>query len=102
MFEAARSAHVLAIGVDADQWVEAPGTVLTSITKRADVAVFGAIADAKAGKLPGGMLVLGLAEGGLDYVHEGPHAALLTAPVLARVEALRADVVSGRIVVPAE
>ncbi|GAC1526045.1 MAG: hypothetical protein NVS3B10_24620 [Polyangiales bacterium] len=102
VFEAARSAHVLAIGVDADQWDEAPGTVLTSMIKRADVAVFDAIAHAKAGTLAGGMLVLGLGEGGLDYVHEGAHAALLTAPVLARVEALRGDVVSGRIVVPAE
>ena len=102
VFEAARSAHVLAIGVDSDQWDEAPGTVLTSMIKRADVAVFDAIAHAKAGKLAGGMLVLGLGEGGLDYVHEGAHAVLLTPAVLSRVEALRADVVSGRTVVPAE
>ena len=34
---------VLAIGGDDDQWNEAPGKVLTSMTKQADVAVFEAI-----------------------------------------------------------
>src|SRR5205085_11100298 len=40
VFEAARATGKLAIGVDADQWSEAPGHVLTSMTKQVDVAVF--------------------------------------------------------------
>jgi basic membrane protein A len=100
VFQAARTTGVHAIGVDSDQWHEAPTTVLTSMTKQADVSVFDAIAAAKAGTLEGGMRVLGLREGGVDYVHEGPHAAGIPAEVRAEVEALRARIVAGEIVVP--
>jgi basic membrane protein A len=102
VFEASREAHVFAVGVDADQYDEAPGTVLTSMIKRGEVAVFDAIADATHGKLRAGMLVLGLKEGGLDYVHEGPHATQLRDDVKARVEEMRRDVIEGRVVVPSE
>src|SRR6185436_16432849 len=40
VFEAARATGKLAIGVDADQYAEAPGYVLTSMVKRIDVALF--------------------------------------------------------------
>ena len=52
------------------------------------------------GRFTGGMRVFGLKEGGVDFVHEGPHAAAIPEDVKSRVEALRADVVSGKIVVP--
>jgi basic membrane protein A len=102
VFEAARASGVLAIGVDSDQYDEAPGSVLTSMVKRADVAVFDAIVAALEGKLHPGMLVLGLAEGGLDWVHEGAHAALVSPAVRDRVEALRAAVVHGQVDVPVQ
>lgn len=102
VFQAAKETGVRAIGVDGDQWDEAPGTVITSMTKQADVAVFDAIAAAMRGELPGGMRVLGLAEGGVDWVHEGPHAAGLPAHVVSRVEALRRRIADGEIVVPHE
>jgi basic membrane protein A len=102
VFEAARDARVLAIGVDADQYDEAPTAVLTSMIKRGDVAVFDAIAAAKRGELHGGMLVLGVKDGALDYVREGPHADKLDAAVLREVEALRARIAAGEIAVPTE
>ncbi len=102
VFRAAKDAGAFAIGVDSDQWDEAPGTVLTSMTKQADVSVFDAIAAAKRGDLGSGMRVLGLAENGVDYVHEGPHAVGIAPAVRARVEALRGDIIAGRVVVPAE
>lgn len=102
VFGAARDSHVYAIGVDADQWDEAPGAVLTSMTKQADVSVFDAIAAAKRGELGSGMRVLGLAEDGVDYVHEGPHGALIPAAARARVEALRREVIEGKRLVPSE
>jgi basic membrane protein A len=102
MFEAARDARVLAIGVDADQYDEAPTAVLTSMIKRGDVAVFDAIAAAKRGDLRAGMLVLGVKDGALDYVHEGPHADKLDAAVLRQVEALRGRIAAGEIDVPTE
>jgi basic membrane protein A len=102
VFGAAKSAGVFAIGVDADQWDEAPGTMLTSMTKQADASVFDAIAAAKRGELSSGMRTLGLAENGVDYVHDGPHAVGIPADVRARVEELRKQVIEGKIVVPSE
>ncbi len=100
VFEGAHDAHVWAIGVDADQHDEMPGTVLTSMTKRADVAVFDAIKSVVDRRFVGGMHVFGLREDGIDYVHDGPHGALISDAVKARVEQLRAEIVAGRIDVP--
>jgi len=102
VFSAAKGAGVYAIGVDADQWDEAPRTILTSMTKQADVSVFDAIAAAKRGELQSGMRVLGLAENGVDYVHSGPHAVGIPPEVVARVEELRKRIVAREIVVPFE
>lgn len=100
VFEAAREQRVLAIGVDADQHDDMPGVVATSMVKRVDVAVFDLIRDTMVGHAPGGMRSFGLAEDGVDYVHEGPHAAHITPGIRQRVDALREDVISGRIRVP--
>lgn len=100
VFEAAKDARILAIGVDADQHDEMPGTVVTSMVKRADVAVFEIIKSVAEKRFTGGMRVFGLREDGVDYVHEGPHAAMLPPDVKAKVAALRDKVVSGEIEVP--
>jgi basic membrane protein A len=100
VFEAAHDAGKLAIGVDSDQYDEMPGTVVTSMIKRADVAVFDTIRSVVEGKFEGGMRAFGVGDGALDYVHEGPHAAGLSKETVARVEALRAKVAAGEIVVP--
>jgi len=100
VFEAAHDAHVLAIGVDSDQHDEMPGTVVTSMVKRADVAVFEAIRAVVEHRFEAGMRVFGLAEDGVDYVHEGPHGALVPDDVKAQILVLREQVVSGRVVVP--
>jgi basic membrane protein A len=97
VFEAASDAHIMAIGVDADQHDEMPGTVVTSMIKRADVAVFDIVKAAIDGTFKGGMNVFGLKEAGVDYVHEGDHAAKIPEDVKAKVETLRADVVEKRI-----
>jgi basic membrane protein A len=102
VFEGAKDARVLAIGVDADQYDDMPGTVVTSMVKRVDVAVFDAIREATLGKFQGGMHVLGLADEGIDYVHDGPHAEGIPEDVKAKVAALRADVISGARSVPSD
>jgi basic membrane protein A len=90
VFEAAHDAGKLAIGVDTDQYDEMPGTVITSMIKRGDVVVFDTIRSVVDGRFEGGMHVFGVADGALDYVHEGPHAAALSRETIARVEELRA------------
>ena len=99
VFEAAADAHTLAIGVDADQYDEMPGTVVTSMIKRGDVAVFDIVKATIDGTFHGGMNVFGLEEAGVDYVHEGPHATHIPEVVKAKVESLRADIIAKRIVV---
>ena len=100
MFEAAHDAHVLAIGVDSDQYDDLPGTIATSMVKRADVAVFDAIHAVVQGRFEPGTHSFGLAQEGVDYVHDGPHGALVPAAVKAKVALLRDRVVSGEVVVP--
>jgi basic membrane protein A len=100
VFEAAKDAHVLAIGVDTDQHDEMPGTVVTSMVKRADVAVFEIVREAAEKRFRAGMRVFGLKEGGVDYVHDGAHAAGLPDVVKQKVEPLRAAVIRGEIKVP--
>ncbi len=95
VFEAAKDARALAIGVDADQHDEMPGTVVTSMVKRGDVAVFEIVKEAAEKRFSPGMRVFGLREGGVDYVHEGPHAAGIPDDVKRKVEALRDAVVRG-------
>ena len=102
VFEAAHDAHVWAIGVDADQYDEMPGTILTSMIKRGDVAVFEAIRAVSEHRFEGGMRDLGLKDGAIAYVRDGDHAAQIPDAVKVRVDALREDVIAGRVHVPAD
>jgi len=100
VFEAARRRGKLAIGVDSDQQGEAPGFILTSMVKRVDEAVFKAVKRVKDGTFKGGIFELGLAEAGVDYVYDEHNRSMIPDSVRTRVEALRAEIVAGRIKVP--
>jgi basic membrane protein A len=100
VFEAARQKQKLAIGVDADQAAEAPGLVLTSMTKNVDVIVFQQIEAALSGRFEGGVLVLGLEEGAVSYVNNASNARWLSPERVDRLEEIRAAIISGAIAVP--
>jgi basic membrane protein A len=100
VFEAARSSGKLAIGVDADQYAEAPGFILTSMVKGVDAAVYDVIRRAKDGTFQGGIYQFGLAEGGVGYVYDENNKALIPDSVRARLQALRGDIIAGKIDVP--
>ena len=102
VFEAARQTGKLAIGVDADQYDEAPGHVLTSMVKKVDAAVYDQIDRVRRGVFKGGIYEYGLAEGGVGYVYDARNKALIPDSVHARVEALKQDIIAGRIHVPTE
>jgi len=89
----------LAIGVDSDQWQVAPGSVLTSMLKRVDVAAYETLMDAMNGEFTSGVVSLGLAEGGVDYVADENNAELLTEEIRAAMEEAKAKIVSGEITV---
>ncbi len=100
VFEAARELHKLAIGVDSDQYHEAPGYILTSMVKRVDTAVFETIKAVKENRFRSGVQHLGLAEGGVTWVYDANNKALIPDAVKARVDSLQAEIVAGRITVP--
>ncbi len=103
VFEAAHEKDKLAIGVDSDQQASMPGHVLTSMVKRVDVAVFDTVKDVVDGTFPGGQVhVFGLKEKGVDYVYDDKNKAMIPDDVHAKVEALRAEIEAGTIVVPTE
>ncbi len=98
--EAAKEAGKWIIGVDSDQSQLAPASVLTSMVKHVDYAVYLAARDVSAGKFDPGNRELGLAEGGIGLAPvrvDFPGRA----EALARVESLRQAIVAGRISVPA-
>ena len=100
VIEAARQAKKLVIGVDSDQYHEAPGTILTSMTKVVDNAIFESIREAKAGTFAGGRVVrFDLKSKGVDYVYDEHNKALIPDDIHAKVESIRAKIISGEIVV---
>jgi basic membrane protein A len=100
VFEAGRELKKLAIGVDSDQYDEAPGVVLTSMVKHVEVAVFNTVRDMQAGKFEGGIHVFGLKEDGVGWVYDDRNKALIPDEVKARVDQLRDEIVAGRIQAP--
>jgi basic membrane protein A len=100
VFEAARQTNKLAIGVDADQYSEAPGHVLTSMVKGVDAAVFDAIKRVKDGTFKGGIYSFGLAQNGVRYIYDEHNKALIPDSVQARLEQIKADIIAGKIKVP--
>ncbi|MCL5034243.1 MAG: BMP family ABC transporter substrate-binding protein [Bacteroidetes bacterium] len=103
VFEAAREMKKYAIGVDMDQWNEAPGRVLTSMVKKGDVAVYDIIKEWKEGKFDGGTpRVFGLRDNGVDFVYDNNNKPLIPEKVYQRVEQLRKDIIDGKIKVPTQ
>ncbi len=101
VIEAARLRHKLVIGVDSDQYHEAPGYVLTSMTKVVDKAVFEIIRSFKESRFEGGRVVtFGLRSNGVDYVYDEHNKNLIPPAVHDSVEAIRARIIAGDIIVP--
>jgi basic membrane protein A and related proteins len=92
IMQAAKDAGKLSIGVDSNQNHLHPGSVLTSMVKRVDLAV----AQAFSGVKPG-ITALGLKEGGVDYAMDEHNAKLVTADMKRRVDAAKADIISGKL-----
>ncbi|HTS17333.1 MAG TPA: BMP family ABC transporter substrate-binding protein [Verrucomicrobiae bacterium] len=100
VFDAAEEKNKLAIGVDSNQDWTKPGRILTSMLKRVDLAVFSAIQDGQNGKFTAGLKRFGLADKGVDYSIDEYNDKLLPDSVRQRADALKAEIVAGKIVVP--
>jgi basic membrane protein A len=100
VFAAAKQRGERAIGVDLDQYPRAPCCVVTSMVKGVDVAVFDVIQDVVDGRFSPGVHELGLADKGVGFVANEQNRRLLPLEVVRQAEALRDDIVAGRITVP--
>ncbi len=92
VYQAAKDAGKLAIGVDSNQNGIQPGTMLTSMLKRVDVAVYNAAKNPTPG-----VSALGLKEGGVDYAMDANNDKLVSADMRKKVDAAKADIVSGKV-----
>ncbi|MBI3349873.1 MAG: BMP family ABC transporter substrate-binding protein [Burkholderiales bacterium] len=92
VYQAAKDAGKFAIGVDSNQNHIQPGTMLTSMVKRVDVAVYNVLKGWKPG-----VSVLGLKEGGVDYAVDDNNAKLLNPALKAKVDAVKADIIAGKV-----
>jgi len=87
----------LSIGVDSNQNYLHPGSVLTSMVKRVDLAVYNAYADTKADKFTGGVQALGVKEDGVAAAIDDNNKALITPEMQAAVDKAKADIIAGTI-----
>jgi basic membrane protein A and related proteins len=87
----------MSIGVDSNQNYLHPGSVLTSMIKRVDLAVFNAMMDTHSGNFTPGIVSLGVAEDGVGYSVDEHNEALITDEMKAAVEKAKADIASGAI-----
>ena len=92
VYQAAKDGGKLAIGVDSNQNHIQPGTMLTSMLKRVDVAVYEV-----SKKHTPGVTVLGLKEDGVGYALDKNNEKLVTADMKKKVDAARADIIAGKI-----
>lgn len=97
VLQAAADNGKLAIGVDSNQNHLHPGSVLTSMLKRVDVAVYDAFMDAKNGNWSAGTLSLGLAEEGVDYALDEHNREVLTPEIQAKLDEAKQAIIDGKL-----
>tara|TARA_R110002124_G_scaffold63783_1_gene174653 strand:+ start:4081 stop:5085 length:1005 start_codon:yes stop_codon:yes gene_type:complete len=98
VLQAAKDAGKYSIGVDSNQNYLQPGSVLTSMLKRVDVAVQNALTEAADdATFKPGLTVLGLAENGVAYALDENNASLITDDMKAKVDELSSQIQAGTI-----
>jgi basic membrane protein A len=98
VLQAAKDAGKFSIGVDSNQNYLQPGSVLTSMLKRVDVAVQTALTEAADdATFKPGLTVLGLAEEGVGYAVDENNAELITDDMKSKVDELSAQIQAGEI-----
>ena len=99
VLQAAADEGKLGIGVDSNQNGMHPGSVLTSMLKRVDNAVFDTFTDAMNGEFSYGFDVNGLAEEGVGLALDENNESLMTPEILEAVNLARQQIIDGSVVV---
>ncbi|AYD03353.1 BMP family ABC transporter substrate-binding protein [Neorhizobium sp. NCHU2750] len=85
------------IGVDSNQNYLHPGSVLTSMVKRVDLAVYNAYKDTAADKFTAGVQANGIKENGVMAAIDDNNKALITPEMMAAVDKAKADIIAGTV-----
>ncbi len=100
VIEAAKESRALVICTDRDQEPEAPGFVLTSMTKAVDRALLKTVETVLDGSFKGGgVSVFGLADRYTDYVYNKKNASLIGSKNHQQLEDIRKKLIAREIVV---
>jgi len=95
--QTAKEKGKLAIGVDSNQNALYPGSILTSMVKRVDNAVYDAFTQVKNGTWKAGVTAKGLKEGGVDWALDASNRKLITPEIEKRVLGARKDIIDGKV-----
>nr|WP_306264344.1 BMP family ABC transporter substrate-binding protein [Pararhizobium sp. IMCC3301] len=87
------------IGVDSNQNYMHPGSILTSMLKRVDVAVYDAFMDGKNNDFATGFVAVGLEEDGVGWALDENNESLITEEMKQAVDQARADIIAGKVAV---
>ena len=100
VFQAAKAAGKLAIGVDSDQYKTADpavqSVILTSMLKKVDVAVFNFIKSVQDNAFKAGETVFDLKAGGVDYSTSGG----MVDDIKSKLDDFKQKIINGEITVP--
>lgn len=100
ILQAAKAARKYAIGVDIDQCGTAPGAILASMLKRADVAVYDLIkGETEGNAIKPGAVAFGVKAGGVELKICDEVKDKIPAEIVARLEELRKGIVDGSVAV---
>jgi basic membrane protein A len=95
--QTAKEKGKLAIGVDSNQNSLYPGSILTSMVKRVDNAVYDSFMQMKNGTWKAGVTAKGLKEGGVDWALDENNRKLITPEIEKRVTGARKDIIDGKV-----
>ena len=97
VLQTAKEKGKMGIGVDSNQNYLYPGTMLTSMVKRVDNAVYESFTQMKNGTWQAGVTAKGIKEGGVDWVLDKDNRALITPEIEKRVLGARKDIIDGKV-----
>ena len=97
VLQTAADENIYSIGVDSNQNYLHPGSVLTSMLKRVDNAVYEAFTQGE--NLETGNFVMNVATGGIDYAMDENNAEIFTDEIKTAVDAAKAGIIDGSITV---
>jgi basic membrane protein A and related proteins len=85
------------IGVDSNQNHLHPGSVLTSMVKRVDLAVYNAYKDTAEDKFTAGVQANGIKEDGVTAAIDDDNKSLITPEMQAAVDKAKSDIIAGTV-----